>query len=132
MRTAARSLKPGGRLVLIDGHPAMLMMAGSGPAPFSVGYPYQTDEPIMVEGAGDYADANAKVEADRTAEWMHGIGRVLNAAIDAGLVIRRFDELDRVPWHALPQLEQLDQHYWRLPAGASAFPLAFRLLAEKA
>jgi SAM-dependent methyltransferase len=131
MRTAAHALKPGGRLVLIDGHPAMLMMAGDGPAPFSVGYPYQTDEPIIIEGAGDYADTNAKVAADRTAEWMHGIGRILNAAVDAGLVIRRLDELDRVPWHALPQLEQVDANYWRLPAGAPTFPLSFRLLAER-
>ncbi|HXQ09694.1 MAG TPA: class I SAM-dependent methyltransferase [Caulobacteraceae bacterium] len=132
MRTAANALRPGGRLVLIDGHPAMLMMAGEGRAPFSVRYPYQTDEPIMMEEAGDYADATAKVAANRTAEWMHGIGRILNAAVDAGLVIRRFDELDRVPWHALAQLEEAGDGYWRLPTSAPAFPLAFRLLAERA
>jgi SAM-dependent methyltransferase len=132
MRTAANALKPGGRLALIDGHPAMLMMAGEGPTPFAVRYPYQTDQPIVMEDAGDYADANAKLEANRTAEWMHGIGRILNAAIDAGLIIRRLDELDRVPWQALPQLEPTDEHYWRLPAGVPTFPLSFRLLAEKA
>ena len=132
MRTAANALNAGGRLVLVDGHPAMLMMAGEGAAPFSAHYPYQTDEPIMIEDGGDYADPSAKVEANRTAEWMHGIGRVLNAAIDAGLVIRRFDELDRVPWQALAQLEPVDEHYWRLPATIPTFPLSFRLLAEKA
>jgi SAM-dependent methyltransferase len=132
MRTAANALKPGGRLVLIDGHPAMLMMAGEGPTPFSVKYPYQTDEPIVTEDAGDYADANANLEANRTAEWMHGVGRILNAAIDAGLVIRRFDELDRVPWQALGQLVESGAGYWRLPDGVPTLPLAFRLLADKA
>jgi SAM-dependent methyltransferase len=131
MRTAARALRPGGRLVLIDGHPMMVCMAGEGAAPFSPQLPYQTDAPIMMEDIGDYTDRNAKVAANRTAEWMHGVGRILNAAIDAGLVIRRFDELDRVPWHALAPLEKCDAHYWRLPAGVPTFPLSFRLLAER-
>jgi SAM-dependent methyltransferase len=132
MRVAAKALKPGGRLVLIEGHPAALMLSNDPAQPYLVRDPYDSDKPIFVEGVGDYAEPTAVVKADRTAEWLHGIGRILNAAIDAGFVIRRFDELDRVPWLALPQLERVDQDYWRLPAGAPSFPLSFRLLADKA
>jgi SAM-dependent methyltransferase len=131
-RVAAAALRPGGRLVLIEGHPAMLMLGNDPAHPYVVRDPYDSAEPMIVEGVGDYAEPTAVVGASRTAEWLHGIGRILNATIEAGFVIRRFDELDRVPWAALPQLERVDHHYWRLPAGAPSFPLAFRLLADKA
>lgn len=134
MRTAARALKPGGRLFLMEGHPAMLMLDDTlGPdAPYVVRYPYDSREPQTFEGGADYADPSATFEHRRTVQWMHGIGTILTAAMDAGLSIRRFEELDRVPWKAMPQMEMVEQGYWGLPPGAPSFPLAFRLVAEKA
>jgi SAM-dependent methyltransferase len=129
MRTAARALKPGGRLVLLDDHPIRAMVEGDPPA---IAYPYDSSEALIFEGVGDYSDRNVKLAASKTAEWAHGLGTLVNAAIDAGLVIRRLDELDRVPWRALPQLVECANGYWRLPDGVPTFPLGFRLLAEKA
>jgi SAM-dependent methyltransferase len=133
MRVAARALKPGGQLFLMEGHPAMLMMddrAAPG-APFTVAYPYDSPDAIVDEGGRDYADPDAKIEHARTMQWMHGMGRILTAALDAGLEIRRFVELDRIPWKGLPQLVPVEKGYWGLPPGTPPFPLAFQLLAQK-
>lgn len=128
MEVAAGALKPGGRLYLVEGHPAMLMMDdASGPdAPFTLRFPYDSPEPVISEGFQDYAEPDLSVGTGRTGSWIHGLGRIVNAAIDAGFVIRRLEEGDAVPWAALPQLVQVGE-YWRLPPGAPFLPLNFAL-----
>jgi hypothetical protein len=53
------------------------------------------------------------------------------SAIRAGFTIRKFEELDRIPWHGLPQLVKADDFYWTLPKGLPLFPLAFSLEAVR-
>jgi SAM-dependent methyltransferase len=134
MRTAANALKPGGRLFLAEGHPVMLMIDEFPPAPvlpFTLRYPYDSDTPLELENQGDYAGPG-EVKAHRNVQHLHGLGRILNAAIGAGLRIDRLDEGDRVPWAALPQLVKTDDdEYWTLPPGAPFVPLAFYLDATK-
>ena len=75
MAVAAGALKPGGRLFLLDGHPAMLMLddaPGLGPtSPLQVRYPYQSDTPVVGEDQSDYADPSAPLSARRTgvSDW---------------------------------------------------------------
>jgi SAM-dependent methyltransferase len=131
MRVAADALAPRGRLVIVEGHPATLMLderAAPG-APLTVRWPYDSDEPIVEEGEFDYT--GAKVAANRTESSVHGLARILTAALDAGLTIRRFAEGDRVPWKALGQLVKIDRDYWALPEDAPFVPLSFTLEAVK-
>jgi len=131
MRVAAGALAPGGRLVLCEGHPAMLMLDERAPpgAPLTVRWPYDSTEPVIEEGDLDYT--GAKVAARRTQGYLHGLARILTAAMDAGLTLRGFSEGDRVPWKALDQLVKLDRDYWTLPPGAPFVPLSFTLQAVK-
>ena len=131
MRIAAGALKPGGRLSLTEGHPAMLMLDERAPpgAPLTVRWPYDSAEPVIEEGDLDYT--GAKVAANRTQGYLHGLARILNAAMDAGLTIRAYAEGDRVPWKAMDQLVKLDRDYWALPPGVPAIPLSFTLQAMK-
>jgi SAM-dependent methyltransferase len=135
MRTAARALKTGGRLVLIEGHPAMFALddRSSPDGPLTVRYPYASPEPIIENalGQGSYAAPDAVLKAPRTIGFAHGLSHIFAAAIEAGFAIRKFEELDRIPWDArLPQLVKVDDFYWALPKGAPFFPLAFALEAE--
>jgi len=131
MRVAAAALTPGGRLVLIEGHPAMAMLdARTAPgAPLQVRYPYASPEPQIDEDETDYAGARSGM---RTEGYAHGLARVLTAALAAGLTLTRFTEGDRVPWPALASLTQLDRDYWSLPPGAPWVPLSFTLEAVRA
>ena len=131
MRVAANALRSGGRLFLCEGHPALLMLDERAPqgSPLQVRWPYDSPEPHIDEGDAEYA--GAKVNANRTVGHLHGLARILNAAMRAGLTIRGFSEGDRVPWKALEQLIALDDHYWGLPPGAPLVPLNFILHAVK-
>src|SRR5215469_13739226 len=103
MRVAADALRPGGRLFLCEGHPAMLMLDERAPpgAPLAVRWPWDSAEPIIDDGDLDYT--GAVVAANRTEGYLHGLARILTAAMDAGLTIRGFSEGDRVPWQAMDQ-----------------------------
>lgn len=133
MRVAARCLKPGGRLVLLDGHPTTLMLDDklAADGPYVLRYPYDSAHAIYFDDGEDYADPAAKLQNTRTVQWMHGIGRILTAALDAGLSIRRFAEMDRIPWVFMPQMVPVEKGYWGLPPGAPQFPLSFSLMAVK-
>jgi SAM-dependent methyltransferase len=134
MRTAARALKPGGRLLLIEGHPAMFCMDDrGGDGPLTVRHAYAAKEPIIenAEGEGSYAAPDALLKARCTVGFAHGLSAIFNAAIEAGFSIRNFEEFDRIPWDAsLPRLTKIDEFYWALPKEAPFFPLSFALDAE--
>jgi SAM-dependent methyltransferase len=130
MRVASGALKRGGRLFLCEGHPAMLMLDERAPAgELRVRWPYDSTEPYVDEGDHEYT--GAKVAANRTEGYFHGLARIFNAAMKAGLTIRGFREGDRVPWQALDQLVKLDRDYWGLPDGVPPIPLHFILEAVK-
>ena len=130
MGVAARALAPGGRLFLCEGHPALLMLDERAPSGLlRVAWPWDSAVPHIEEGDLDYT--GAKVSANRTVGYFHGLGRILNAAMRAGLTIRSFSEGDRIPWKALDQMIETDGGYWMLPPGAPFVPLSFTLEAVK-
>jgi SAM-dependent methyltransferase len=134
MRTAARALKPNGRLLLIEGHPAMFALDDqAADGPLTVRYPCDSPDPIVEDTQGSYAAPEAKLKSLRRFGFAHGLSSIFEAAIAAGFIIRKFEELDRVPWDArLPGLQRSDDFYWSLPKSAPFFPLAFALDAELA
>jgi SAM-dependent methyltransferase len=133
MRTAARSLRPNGRLLVVEGHPVMNIFDDRPTAdgPFVARYPYESSEPVVEDIQGSYAVPGATLRSPQTVYFTHTVSRILNAAIDAGFGIERLEELDRVPWLALPQLVRTDDFYWTVPKGLPSIPLAFALDARK-
>ena len=131
MGVAAAALTPGARLYLLEGQPAAMMLddaAGLTPASeLVVRYPYQSDAPVIGEEPSDYANRDAPLTVRQTGVWMHGLGRIVNAAIGAGFAIRRLEEGDRIPWQASGVLVPDGQGYWTLPEGAPFLPLNFSL-----
>jgi SAM-dependent methyltransferase len=130
MRVASSALRKGGRLFLCEGHPAMLMLDENAPSgSLRVRWPYDSPEAHVDIGDLDYT--GAKVAANHTEGYLHGLARIFNAAMQAGLTIRGFREGDRIPWKALEQLVKTDRDYWGLPQGVPPVPLSFILEAVK-
>ena len=105
----------------------------AGDGPLTVQYPYDSPAPIIEDGGqqGSYAAPDAIPKSSRTIGFAHSLSRIFSAAIEAGFIIRKFEEFDRVRWDAkLPRLQKKDEFYWGLPKDAPFFPLAFALDAE--
>jgi len=136
-RVAAHFTAPGGIVYLADGHPAAWIFNddAAAPADLRVTYPYfTTGEPIAYVGpevTGSYAVPDARTVHNDTHEWSHPLGSVVQAALDAGLVVELLHEHPAIPWRMFPFLVPGDDGLYRLPAGMPSIPLAFSIRARK-
>lgn len=129
---AASFVRPGGFLYIAEMHPtAMIFSDEPGVETLEVGYPYWTpDRPLRFEEQGTYADHEAPIRLPEYV-WNHGLGDIVTAVIDAGLVVEFLHEHDRTVTRHLPFLERGDDGWWRLPATMPAQPLLFSLRAHR-
>jgi SAM-dependent methyltransferase len=132
-RVAAHFLAPGGRLYLLDAHPSALVLddrakgADGRPGWFA---PYFEGEPLVLDEPSD-VDRAARLENSRCYAWMHPLGEIVQAAIDAGLTIRFLREHDAAAWRMFEELVEGADGLYRWP-DRPWWPLSFSLLAEKA
>ncbi len=102
-RTVATLLAPGGRLFLREGHPMLWALDDSGPSGLRVEYPYfETPEALVFDEPGSYVETDATLLNTVSHSWNHGLGEIVTALLDAGLVLTQLVEHDTVPWEALP------------------------------
>jgi hypothetical protein len=87
--SAASTLRPGGRLVVVDLHPCATgrpaRSVHAGLSDVDVG-PQYFDHP------GSYADPQADIGATATVQWAHSLGEVVTAVARAGLRADRLVE----------------------------------------
>lgn len=126
--TILRHLAPGGRFVLVEGHPTLWMFGETLPA--HVKYDYFGGEPIeTAPRTGFYADTTAEIPMSEYG-WNHSFAEVLGVLLARGLRVTRLDEGDRIPWQAFPELVPVGR-YWALPPGTPRFPLSYTLRVER-
>ena len=129
----AHFLKPGGALHLAEGHPAALVLDDSAPREGAMpGWfaPYFSDGALVIDSPLDYADERARLTNTRTYEWLHPLGAIVTAVVDAGLTLRWLHEHDAVPWRMFEVLVKCPDGMWRWP-DRPWLPLAFSLRAER-
>jgi SAM-dependent methyltransferase len=132
-RVVAHFLAPGGRFVLIEGHPFALIFDERPAGPeLRVRYPYfQGPAPVREECQGSYAAPDAPLHGVQYT-WIHPLADVLGSLLRAGLRIDAFAEYPYVGWAMFPWMEQRPDRCWQLPGGAGTIPLMFSLTASKA
>jgi SAM-dependent methyltransferase len=94
MRSAATMLRPGGRLVLLDGHQAADIFENDPTARHGIDfhYGYFDRTPTRFGPGPSYADDGTSADVGVTVEYQHTLGDIVNTAIQAGLRIDRLDE----------------------------------------
>ena len=130
----ARLLAPGGRLFLREGHPVLWALDDSrGDGVVALEYPYfERAEPTFFDEEGTYVETDVTFRHTRTAEWNHGLGEIVTALLDEGLVLTGLVEHDSVPWEALPGLmESLPGKEWRLRDRPWRLPHSYTLQAVR-
>jgi len=109
-------LRPGGRLFLRESHPVLWSLDERRADGLVIGFPYfEHAAPLVFDDAGTYVDTDVAFTHTASHSWNHGLGEIVTALLDEGLVLTRLVEHDSVPWNALPgQMAELDNGEWRL------------------
>lgn len=133
--TIARHLKPGGRFVMVDGHPMATVVSENAwrdHQRLELAYPYFPEGgPVRWDDEGTYAGGDHKFPKQHCYEWMHPISEVLTVLIKRKLAIEHFDEHQVCVWAMYPGLKQDDDGYYRMPEGwRDRLPLLFSLVAR--
>ncbi len=149
--TVAALLRPGGRLFIRDGHPALLAslrslvgaahpdraqqpaLSDAGDETVALELPYfEQAEPLVWREENTYA-GQGRVSSPVSVEWNHGIGEIVTAVLAARLELNSLAEHDSVPWEALPGLMVHDEltDEWRLRDRPERLPASFTLTARK-
>ncbi len=132
-RVVAHFLKPGGSFYFADGHPAALVLDDrTQHADGSPGFylPYLRNEPLLFDDPTDYADATAQLANARTCQWLHPIGTVVTALIQAGLRLDWLHEHPAVTWRMFNCLAEGEDGMFRWP-GPPWLPLSYSLQATQ-
>lgn len=137
-RVVAGFLRPGGRLLSLDAHPAAYVFddlaaasaqggeigGATGGAPGSVpggdGWPgwfmpYFGGAPLVLDDPINYADPAARLRNARQVSWLHPLGAVLAALQDAGLRLDRVAEHPRLTWQMFRCLVRDGDGLWTWP-----------------
>ena len=135
-QTVATLLRPGGRLFIREGHPMLWAMADpTGPeSPVAVGYTYfEQPDAVVWDEPGTYVETEVEFQHNVTHSWNHGLGEIVTALLDVGMVITGLVEHDSVPWEALPGLMVVDERgEWRLRENPERLAASYTLQAVKA
>jgi SAM-dependent methyltransferase len=130
MRSAAATLRPGGRLVLVEIHPLYAMVEAAG-EPLRLDFPYAFDGPRRFDEPGSYADPQAKTVHTVTYEWNHGFAEIIDPLLRHGLRLEYLHEFPYTRGLSLPILEWGADGWQRVKGHENEFPLSFSLKMTK-
>ena len=120
-------LNPGGTFFISEFHPIIWMFDYlNGDAIMKYGY--DQSEVIYEEYEGTYADQNSKM-ISKEYGWNHGLGEVISALSEAGLMIEYLHEYDESPYNVLPDMEETISGMYILKE--QLHPLIFTIKATK-
>lgn len=128
MRGAAMALRPGGRLVLVDLHPAYQTLASY--EPLVADWPYGGGEPQREVITDTYADPDHPMAAQEVVEYPHSVGEIVTAAAGAGLIVDRLVEHTEAEIPGRRILPQGPDGTRRFPFGDTYLPILYSLRAR--
>jgi SAM-dependent methyltransferase len=102
-QVVADLLAPGGRLFIREGHPVLWSLDETRTDALVIGYDYfEQVRPMVFTEELSYVASDVPLTSSTTHQWNHGLGEIVGAVLDAGLVLVGLVEHQSVPWVALP------------------------------
>ena len=129
-QVVAGLLKPGGLFYIRDSHPILNALdynRNDGVLALTEPY-FPTGAPVRYDHGTTYANDSVQLAAATTYEWQHSLSEIVQALLDAGLILTSLAEHRFIPWPALPILVLTPEGY-ALPDARDRVPLAFSLTA---
>ncbi|WP_327088930.1 methyltransferase domain-containing protein [Nonomuraea sp. NBC_01738] len=128
MRGAAMALRPGGRLVLVDLHPAYQTLASY--EPLVADWPYGGGQPQREVVKSTYADPDLPMTAQEVVQYPHSVGEIVTAAAGSGLIIDWLGEHTEVDFPGSRILPEEPDGTRRFPFGDTYLPILYSLRAR--
>ncbi len=107
-------LRPGGRFVFRDLHPAAWPYEAVDGQVVPHYWYWKRDEPLVEDEETSYL-GDGKVTSPRANEWSHPVSEVLNAIIGAGLRLDRVEEHEGCDWPMFGELSPQEGDQWFFP-----------------
>jgi SAM-dependent methyltransferase len=130
---ATSLLRPGGRLYLRDVHPMLMTVdheAKDGELRLRFAYG-ETPEPVTLDSDQTYIGDGTRLGSTTTHEWSHGLGEIVQGALEAGLLVSALREHYFTEWQALPWMVEVEPGRFVLPDRPERLPMMFTLQAIK-
>lgn len=124
----AERLKPDGVFYMVEFHPIVWMFDYLDGQPI-MKYGYNQEEVIYEEYEGTYGNTNSKMMSKEYG-WNHGLGEVVTALTEAGLIIEGLQEFDASPYDVLPNLVKNEDGLFETKD--KLYPLLFEIKARQA
>lgn len=132
MKVAASLLRPGGRVYLRDVHPMLMVVDPDSDMELRLRYPYgEHPQPVTLDDDQTYIGDGTPLVHKTTHEWSHGLGEIVQGALDAGLVINGLQEHYYAEWPMLASAVKESPGRYVLPVAPERLPLLFTLQASK-
>jgi SAM-dependent methyltransferase len=125
--TIVRTLKPGGRFVMAEFHPAVWMFDDDFK---KIGYSYFNTGAIYEQETGTYADRNANIQSDYVM-WNHSLAEIIKALLSRGLTIEAFHEYDYSPYDCFRHTEEYQPGRFRIKHLEHTIPMVFSIACVK-
>lgn len=121
----AERLKPGGLFYLAEFHPVVWMFDDE----FTrIAYAYENREVIVTENQGTYTDRTAAISG-KEYSWNHSISEVLNALLNAGLRLTRFNEYMYSPYPCFRHTVETAPGQWEIRGMEGKLPMVYSVTA---
>lgn len=122
-RVVAGSLKPGGLFFIVDEHPINVLFLVDPPINYFDPKPLSTPNPT------DYCEKDHHIGTELV-EWQHPLSAILNALIEAGMVIDQVGEYD-FGYYQVEKDWYQEGEKWYPPGGPTAFPIMMSIKAYR-
>jgi SAM-dependent methyltransferase len=132
-RTIAHFLRPGGVFYMVEIHPfADVFDDRPDAVDLRPAYPYfPPPGPLTEDVPGSYADRTAAVRHTTAHVWVHPLGGVLTALLDAGLRLDFVHEFAQCVYAKFPGMTRDADGWYRLPPPYDSLPLLFSVKAHR-
>jgi SAM-dependent methyltransferase len=132
-RLVAERLEPGGRFLLVDGHPLTNLWPTdslSRDLRLSEDAYFAKEAPERRVRSHSYGGGRA-LTSPITYQWQHGLAEIVQSVIDAGLRLRCLREEPFGFYRRYPGMVRRPDGYLDPPPGMHGLPMLFGLVAEK-
>lgn len=126
-------LRSGGALYLLDTHPQLLQVdQREGRVVLARDWQTPMGSPLEFQVTRTYIGGSRPLRNTTTYQWVHPLGTVITAIVDAGLNLNYLHVHETISWKALPSMNAMPDGQFALPYGQPSLPLCFSVSASKA